>query len=155
MERRSLNDDSGVNVTLEFILNFGVVLVLFTVLVVTYQSIMTQSQNIVTNEELKVVSNDIANRIVMFDRVLDSTKSSGGAIDELNMTFEIPDQIAGRGYSVYITGTSVDCVPFNDATINVRANFTIYHSIDPTVISSASGNHMIRYDRVNDKIVVT
>ena len=155
MKRSFADDDSGVNITIEYIMHFAILMVLFVVMIFTYQSIMTQSKSVVTFEEMRVISNDIANRIVLFDRAVAAAKAHGGSIDKMSMTFETPAQIAERSYGIEVSDKSVVLSPFDDRTVKISASYTTANKIRQASISSSSRYHTISYDKNTDEIVVT
>jgi hypothetical protein len=148
-----LVDDSGANIIIEYVLNLAIMTVLFTVIILMYQSMMTQSNNSVMNEELKIYANDFSNRIVIFDRMVNLTVAQGGSVDNLETTFETPGTILGNAYNIKINGNSVEVYSADKYSSSVKAGFSTKYQVDTAFLTSASQSHTIRY--VNGKIEVT
>lgn len=152
MNRTLLVDDSGVNIIIEYLLNLTIMMVLFTIILLMYQSMMTQSSNSVLNEELKIYANDFANRIVIFDRMVNSSVAQGGSVGDLETTFETPSTILGNAYNIKINGNSVEVYSADKYSFSVKAGFNTKNQVDTAFLSSASQFHTIKY--VNGKIEV-
>lgn len=174
MAPKLMEDESGVNILIEYVMNFAITLILFTIVLLTYQSLMTQSNNNVTEEQLKIIANDIANKITAFDNVVSSSSnnrfisstygSDSGTINSLSQTFNMQSQISGHTYyiDIYYNGPApsdgyVVAHTSDTNIVPVKASFRTNHPVDattsdPITIQSASLTHMISY--MNGKIEV-
>jgi len=155
LRRKLMEDESGVNVLVEYIVNFGVLLVLLTIVLLLYQSIITGSSNAIAHEEYRIFANDLANRIVLFDRMIDSTRSMGGSISGLELAFDTPAEIAGMAYTIDFDANSVEVASADSRAVDpIKATFnTKYGVCDRTVYGS--GRHKIWFDAMNNTIEVT
>ncbi len=155
MRRKLMEDESGVNVLVEYIINFGVLLVLLTIVLVLYQSIITGSSNAIAHEEYRIFANDLANRIVLFDRMIDSTCSLGGSIDDLELAFDAPAEIAGMAYTIDLDPNGVEIASAESAAVDpIRATFnTKYPVCDRTIYGY--GYHKIWFNTTANRIEVT
>jgi hypothetical protein len=127
---------------------------------------MTQSNNNVTEEQLKIIANDIANKITVFDRVISSTDNNRiitastsypdyGTITSLSQTIDMQTQISGHTYYIDIYYNNPNphegyvVVHTSDTNvIPVKASFTTTHTVKASTqsIQSASLNHVISYN---------
>lgn len=161
MVRKFREDDTGVNVLLEYIINFGVLLVLLTLVWLMYQTIITESNNTIAHEEYRVFANDIANRIVLFDSIAKSTTEMGGSDsfsspNSLVLYFDTPPELADMAYTIDITGNSVTVSSADRYSVTpITATFKTTYTIKPTIIPGSSAAHTIKFNSATDKIEVT
>jgi hypothetical protein len=164
--RKLIEDDSGVNVLLEYIINFGVLLVLLTLVWLTYQTIITESNNTIAHEEYRVFANDIANRIVLFDSMAKSTVEMGGSnsfsqLDsKLELTFDTPPELADMAYTIDITGditgNSVKVSSADRYSVTpITATFKTTYPVKTTRISGSVAVHTIKFNSALSEIEVT
>lgn len=147
MAPKLMEDESGVNILIEYIINFAIMLILFTVILLTYQSLMTHSNNNTTEEQLTVVANDIANKITLFDGIITSTEThgtTGTAFISLSQTFDMQTQLSGNTYyvDVYYSGSS-------------KEGYVIAHTADTRITPVKVGfiaNHPL-YDPIANQLV--
>lgn len=154
MGRNIINDESGVNIIIEYLMNFAIILVLFTIVILMFQSVMAQSNTTAMSEELKIYAGDIANRIVTFDRMIDTTEARGGNIGEFENNFDAPVQITGMTYSIILTDNSVQLQPLDRNIMPVTISFYTSHKVTPTTVPSSALNHVISFNKGTDKIEV-
>lgn len=163
MVRKFREDDTGVNVLLEYIINFGVLLVLLTLVWLMYQTIITESNNTIAHEEYRVFANDIANRIVLFDSMAKSTAEQGGPDSfsqpdsKLVLMFDTPPELADMAYTINITGNSVTVSSADRYSVTpITATFNTTYHVKPTTIPGSSAVHSIKFNNsAFEKIEVT
>jgi hypothetical protein len=148
MAPKLMEDESGVNILIEYVMNFAIMLILFTIVLLTYQSLMTQSNNATTEEQLKIVANDVAYKITLFDSIITSTETHGAtgtAFNSLSQTFDTQTQISGQTYYINVHNNYVVVHTADTNIIPVKVNFKTVKTVDETTITSASLTHKISY----------
>lgn len=143
-----IEDESGVNMLVEYVLNFAIMLILFTIVLLTYQSLMTQSNNTATEEQLKIVANDVANKITLFDNIISSTEAhgvTGTGITSLSQTFDTQTQISGHTYYIDVHSNYVEVHTADMNILPVKMGFKTVKTVDVTTLTSASLTHTISY----------
>jgi hypothetical protein len=154
MGRKIIKDESGVNVIIEYLMSFAIIMVLFTIVILMYQSSMARSNTVAMNEELKIYAGDIANRIVTFDRMVNTTEARGGTIGGFENDFDTPTQITGMTYSIILTDNSVQLQPLDRNIMPVSISFKTSHKVTPTTVPSSALNHVISYNKITHEIEV-
>ncbi len=166
MKRKFRQDDTGVSVLIDYIINFGVLIILLTLVYLLYQSIIVQSNSTIAHEEYRVFANDIANRIVLFDSAAKATTDQGGNFaNPPVLTFDTPKELAGMGYTIDV-GTD-SAAPSNNVghvTISssdrydiapITATFNTAYPIIHAQLPGSSMNHTIVFYSGNQTIGVT
>lgn len=157
--RKFSEDDSGVNVLLEYIINFGTLLVLLTIVWLTYQTIITESNNTIAHEEYRVFANDLANRIVLFDSIASSTTDMGRDLSapyDLVLYFDTPSELGDMGYNIDITDNSVTVSSADRYSVDpVTATFNTTYDVKTTKIIGSSATHTIKFNSAVPEIEVT
>lgn len=155
MSRSMKDDDSGMNVILEYILTFAIVIILFGVLLFTFNAIMVQSKSVIMYDDFKIISNDVASRIVIFDRLMSGASAQGGSIDSLNISFDVPPTIGDKTYNINITDKYVEVFAPGEQTALARASFQTTYAVRPSFISSSWGHYIITYNKTANAMEVT
>lgn len=156
MRRTFFKDDLGVNVIIEYLMNFTILIILFTVILSTDQSLINRSNSNIAYSEYSVYANDIANRIVVFDRMVSSSTAQGGSVNDLNATFMTQGKIAGQSYVIKISGNgekNVGIYSSDGQTLLVKAGFNTTIPVDTKTLESSNDFHTITYK--NNMIEVT
>ena len=154
MGRKIIEDESGVNVIIEYLMSFAIIMVLFTIVILMYQSTMARSNTVAMNEELKIYAGDIANRIIAFDRMVNTTEARSGTISGFENDFDTPTQIAGMTYSIILTNNNVQLQPLDRNIMSVNISFNTSHKVTPTTVPSSALNHIISFNKTTDQIEV-
>jgi hypothetical protein len=97
-----LGSDEAVSAALSYILTMTAAVMLMSILLVSYKSLIENSSEIVLYESFDTLGNQIAVKITNFDRIV-GAQTSGRELGKLNTTLEIPDKIGNRWYIVNIT----------------------------------------------------
>lgn len=157
-----IRDDLGVNITLEYIFSLMVMIILFSMMVLTIGNIQTNSDRIVLKEEFDIIANDLANRISAFSNEVDlseQTSTNRQIIVNSNMVyFDLPELVQGKQYDVSITydpslhtGT-VKVTYMSNVNIYSTAMFYSPIPVDERSFYSQQGRYGIFYE--SGKIVV-
>lgn len=96
-------DEEAASVTLGYILTMFISVVLLSMLLLTSQTFIRDSSDMVMSQSFDVFGSNLAMKITGFDRAIRNTIYSGGSDTTLETEFEFPAEIAGRGYSINVT----------------------------------------------------
>lgn len=158
---RSL-DDSGASVMIEYILIIMIMASFFTIFLLLLNNIIGNANSVVIGQELDVIANDMANRIVSF--------SGKTGIDQYNSTYwasgvssnteeiDLPDMVGGKPYLIQIAysdsdGTGTVKVTYgDDHSINRTAYFRSGIKVVPSTMASTGSNPRIYYDATQGAI---
>lgn len=137
---RSLNkDESGASLLIEYVFTIVIAAILFSVLLLNLQSILTKSDQIIMGEELDIAANIIANQLSDYSNELQLNKYTGDyslAMYPLGVTkasarhFDIPRPYSGKQYIVEVSpGTGTQ-----------RGKVKVIYASDPDIYSVATFN---------------
>lgn len=150
-------DDSGSNVLIEYIFMILIMASFFTIFILMLSNVIGTSNRVVIGQELSVVSNDLANRIVAFSGKvsIDQYNNSHWVSNISSNTEEIdlPDMVEGKPYLVEVTyeeSTMTGAIKVTyeyDRSINSTAHFRSSIKVIPSSIASTDYNPRIFYDK--------
>lgn len=155
-------DDSGASVLIEYMFLIVIMAIFFTMFLFLLNTVIVNSNRVVIMQELDIVANDVANRIVAF--------SGKVAIEQYNNTYwasdvssnteeiELPDMVNGKPYNVQVTYSdstgayAVKVTYGDDYSINSTAHFRSGTKVTPSMINSTGYNPRIYYEKTEGSI---
>lgn len=156
------HDDSGANILVEYVFMIVIMAIFFSVFLLMMNTVIGNANRVVIGQELGVVANDVANRIVAFSGKIgiDQHDNTYWASDVSDDTEEIdlPDMVNGKPYYVQVTYSdstqsgAVTVVYGDDYSINSTAHFRSAVRVIPSKISSTDNNPGIYYEKTDDTI---
>jgi hypothetical protein len=159
-------DDSGVNITLEYIFSLMIMVILFSMMVLTIGNIQTNSDRIVLKEEFDIISNDLANRISAFSNEVYLSNQTGTnrqvIVNNNIVYFDLPELVQGKQYNVSITYNDT-AIPYSGtvrvtymSNVNVYSTATFYSHIPVNNSSfySQQGKYYIFFEKASGQIKV-
>lgn len=159
-----LGDDSGVNILLEYLFTLIVMVMLFSIMVLTINNVMDISDRIVLKEEFDIISNDVANRISAFSSEIylnnKMNMNSTTLVDNQRAYFELPELVRGKQYKVDVTYDN--SLRYGKVVVSYASNSNIYSSttfttmlpVSNTSFYSQQNRYDLYYDRMNNKIEI-
>jgi type II secretory pathway pseudopilin PulG len=153
-------DDAGVSVMIEYIFAIVIMSVLFTMVVLLMNSMINNSDNIVTEQELGIVAHDISNRMSSFSQKISADQYVSdyqtNTVSENSKTIDLPDLVGGKPYTIDIScdsvtypGTYTGTVKVSysqNPNINRSVSFASAYEVEATTFSSNSADLKIYYD---------
>jgi hypothetical protein len=128
MKMLPLENDDGVNILLEYLFSLTVMVILFSLMVMTIGSIMNNTDRIVLKEEFDIVSNDLSNRITAFSDEILMTQQTGmnvsSTVDDHTAYFDLPELVSGKQYVVEITYD--DSLKAGKVKVTYEGNTNVY-----------------------------
>jgi hypothetical protein len=157
-------DDSGVNITLEYMFSLMVMVILFSMMVLIIGNIQTNSDRIVLKEEFDIISNDVANRISAFSNEVYLSEQTGTnrqvIVDDNMIYFDLPELVQGKQYNVSIiydpslnTGT-VKVTYMSNVNIFSTASFYSHIAVKNSSFYSQQGKYNIYFNKSSGEIEV-
>lgn len=159
---RSFNkDDSGANLLIEYMFTIIIAAILFGILLLSLQSIITRSDQIIMGEEQSIAANivanqlsDYSNELYLNDLTLQLTNPadysplySADATLASARSFDIPKPYTGKQYSIEVTD---DDFTYCDGTTRHRGVVKVTYVSDPSIYSTATFNSRVP---VQDNII--
>jgi hypothetical protein len=152
------NDDSGVNIILEYLFTLVVMVILFSMMIMTIGNVMDTTDRIVLKEEFDIIANDIANRISAYSSEVYIINGSGTDdctfVDDHVVYFDLPELVQGKQYQVSIDYDTDE----NQGTVKVtyEKNVNVYSTAYFTSKIPVNGtapfySQMGRYGIILDK----
>jgi type II secretory pathway pseudopilin PulG len=149
-------DDAGVSVMIEYIFAIVIMSVLFTMVVLLMNSMINNSDNIVTEQELGIVAHDISNRMSSFSQKISADQYVSdyqtNTVSENSKTIDLPDLVGGKPYTIaisydFVTDTGTVKVSYSqNPNINRSVSFASAYEVEATTFSSNSADLKIYYD---------
>ncbi len=160
-----MRDDRGASILLEYILSIVITSVLFAVLLLVLNSLLFNTDTVITEPQLTIIANDIANQLssfaneVNFNRHADS--GWNGDMSDYSTTMLLPDLVQDKQYAVRLTYD--DTTHVGNITIWLTSNPDInqtmtYNSpvkVAETTFYNSLDRGTIAYDAVGREIEVT
>lgn len=124
-------NDRGVSITISYIMNLTLAMILITGLLTTTGNIVENRQQEAIRTELGVVGQRIAANLMTADRMV----TAGG--DDVRVTTNVPGEVAGSEYSITINAAGTR--PYAqlesvDPEVRVRVYFTNETAVERTTV---------------------
>jgi hypothetical protein len=124
-----LKNDNGVNILLEYLFSLMVMVILFSLMIMTIGNVMNNTDRIVLKEEFDIVANDLANRITAFSDEITLTKQTAGinsttTVDSHTVYFDLPELVSGKQYVVDVSYNNT--LKSGTVTVTYASNINIY-----------------------------
>lgn len=124
-------NDRGVSITISYIMNLTLAMILITGLLGTAGNVVENRQQEAIRTELDVVGQRIAANLMTADRLA----TAGG--DEVSVVTNVPREVAGSEYSITINATATK--PYaqlesDDPQVRVRVHFTNQTAVEQTTV---------------------
>ncbi len=140
-------NDEAVSISIGFILMFAVTVLVFTALIISFYSLSRGTEKSAMQESFRIMGNGVAIKITAVDTLINATNSYGGTINELNYEIAVPSSLAGKTYTMNITGSPNRIIMEADNGAKVTVPFNISTSFIARKIYSGAENYMIYYNR--------
>lgn len=142
----TLNDEKALTVTVELLLTFSISAILLSLIVLSFQNILTSTTDIAMYRELSSIGSDIASKIEDLNAVI-NTASISGEIFELTSQIEIPSKAGGSFYTITIEKGMVKLIPEINRNLEVKVPFSPLIAIANCSISSAEKAKILKFNR--------
>ncbi len=151
---KPIEDESGVNILLEYIYTLIVTMVLFTIIVLMVANMKGVSDSIAIEEQLDVIANDVADRLSAFTSNVYMNSQQDDSFKAIiaghSVYFELPQLVEGKQYSINIStsGTLGTVVVSYASNSNVKsaATFKALVPVKNATLYSQDGAYGIYYD---------
>lgn len=145
-----IRNEDAVSISIGFILTFSITVLVFITVILSYHSISQQSEKTANQESFKIMGSGLANKLTLFDMMVNSTISNGGSVNTLEYEFSIPPPITGQDYSINITNNLI--IIESDSGTQVSIPFNISSGIMATEIYSNAIIYKFAYNITDNKI---
>lgn len=146
-----LRNDNAVSISIGFILMFTVTVLMFTALILSFFTLTQQTEKAAMQETFKMIGSGLAIKLTTVDTLVNITGSYGGTIEKLEYEITMPASIAGKSYTVNITGNDEIILGADNGArkvvpLNMSTNFT-----ERTIYSGAE-NYKLLYNKSTNSI---
>lgn len=160
-----IRDDRGASILLEYIMSIVITAVLFSVMLVILNSVIFNTDRVITEPQMAIIANDIANQIssfsneVNFNRYNDSCRNSG--MSGYDSTLLLPELAQDKEYVINIHYDNANQAGYVKVSLesNPGVNRTSSFHSDVKVAESMFYNNLdkgtISYDAATNTIEVT
>jgi hypothetical protein len=151
-------DENAVSISIGFILTFSITVLILVTILTSFYSLMGQAEQRVMRDEFEIHGNDIAVKITSIDTMVGYAAETGSTVGYLTYELQLPDKIAGQGYSVIFTDQTNDIIFVSEEREEtvVKVPYSAEDiSISPTTLYSSSGKHQMTYNPVSNAIEIS
>lgn len=152
--RRFIGDDRGVAISVGSILLFAVTIIALTVILLSFSQMMTASKDVIMREHFKIMGRDITVRLTDLDTMITAAEDRGESIGGVEYDLEMPMLIVDRYYRVQVTQDELILSSDQGKNTMVRIPYNTTTPVQPTVIYSAEGEHVLRYNASAGRIEI-
>lgn len=160
-----IKDDTGVSVLLEYIMSIVIMSVLFATLMVVLNSVIFSTDHTVTEPQMAIIANDIANQISGFSNEVNfnqySDSSWNGGMSAYSSSLQLPDLAQDKQYAITITYDGAARTGYiaiwltTNPNINRTTSFSSAVKVAPTTFYNNLDQGTMVYDVVGQEIEVT
>ncbi len=162
MSRSLAKDNVGVTALMDYMFMMMITLIIFTIMLLMVQQVLSKSDSIVLKEEFDIISNDVANRLSAFSSEVSLNGQSGddekASVGHQAVYFDLPGLVRGKQYNVDVTYDSalkkgtVTVSYVSNSNIMSRATFYSETGISHCNFNSQAGRYRVYYDGANIQI---
>jgi len=138
MKNKFISDESGITVTVETIILFGISIIFLLMIVQTFQGLNQKQTKIMLQEEFMTIGNNIAKKMSEMNLEAKSSLSGSGSNITIKTELWLPAEIAGYTYTVKLSNSKVILESSSDpyVTVEVPINSDIYIAENSKIYSS-------------------
>jgi hypothetical protein len=149
-----IKNEDAVSVSIGFILMFGVTVIVFTGVMVSFYSLSQNTEKSAMRESFKILGNGLANNINTVDTLVNVSASFGATVESIEYEFRLPATIAGKTYSINLTNTTYEIILEADNGALVGAPFTVSNNFTGRKFYGGAEDYIITYDKNNNIIYI-
>ncbi|VVB93461.1 Uncharacterised protein [uncultured archaeon] len=150
--RKLYKNDEAVSISLGFILMFAVTVLVFSALIISFYSLSRDTEKSAMQESFKIMGSGLAIKITSVDTLINITNSYGGTINSLEYEIAIPESIAGKSYTINITGSPNRIIMESDNGAKVTVPFNMSMNFTARKIYSGAEIYMLYYNKTSNSI---
>ncbi len=150
--RKLYKNDEAVSISIGFILMFAVTVLVFSALIISFYSLSRDTEKSAMQESFKIMGSGLAIKITSVDMLINITNSYGGTINSLEYEIAIPESIAGKSYTINITGSPNRIIMESDNGAKVTVPINISTNFTPQRIYSGAEIYMFYYNNTGNSI---
>lgn len=152
--KRILENEDAVSVSIGFILMFGITVLMFTAVILSFYTLSQNSEKSAMRESFRIVGSGVASKITTVDMLINMTRSYDGNINLLEYEFSIPDSMASKSYTVNITGSPQEIIIESENGARTVSPYILTTNISERILYSGGENYMIKYNVSGDNIEI-
>ncbi|NJD77843.1 MAG: hypothetical protein FIB08_12235 [Candidatus Methanoperedens sp.] len=147
-------NDDAVSISIGFILMFAVTVLVFSALIISFYSLSRDTEKSAMQESFKIMGNGVAIKLTAVDTMINSTNFYEGTVNALEYEFVLPASIAGKSYTMNITGAPSRIIMEADNGAKITIPFNISTNFTPRKIYSGAENYMFYYNKTSSSIEI-
>lgn len=145
-------NDKAVSISIGFMLMFAITVLVFSALILSFYTLSQRTEKSAMQESFKIVGSGLAIRITTVDTLINTIDSDDGSVDTLEYEFSMPESIAGKSYTVNITGPSYNIIMEADNGARTVVPFNVSTNLTGMILYSGSENYKIYYNKTTKSI---
>lgn len=146
-----LKDDSAVAISIGFILMFGVTVVVFSTVVLSFYGLTEEMEEEAMQESYRMLGSRLSIKLTMVDTLINITESYGGTVNSFEYEFTAPASIAAESYTFNITNATNEVIIESDIAKTVTP-FSISTNLNSRKLYSGAENYKFTYNTSNNII---
>lgn len=147
-------NDEAVSISIGFILMFAVTVLVFSALIISFYSLSRDTEKSAMQESFRIMGNGVAIKITALDMLINTTDFYGGTVNELNYEIAIPSSLAGKTYTMNITGSPNRIIMEADNGAKVTVPFNVSTNFTARKIYSGAENYLLYYNKTSGSIEI-
>jgi FlaG/FlaF family flagellin (archaellin) len=149
-----IKNEEAVSVSVGFILMFAVTVIVFTGVMVSFYSLSGNIEKSAMEESFKIVGSGLANKITTVDTLVNVSASFGATVESIEYEFRLPDNIAGKTYSINVTNTTHEIILEADNGALVGSPFSVSNNFTERKFYGGAEDYIITYNKNNNNIFI-
>jgi len=142
-----LGNDDAVAVSVGFILMFGITVLVFATLTLSFYDLSRQSEKTAMRNTFEIMGQRVAIEMTVADSMVNYINSFGGTINSIEYEFTLPASIATNTYSINFTNSTNDIVLESDNGARVAIPFNISNNISEIEFYSGAEIYKFGYNK--------
>jgi len=142
-----LGNDDAVAVSVGFILMFGITVLVFTTLILSFYDLSRQSEKTATRNTFEIMGQRVAIEMTAADSMVSYINSFGGTVNSIEYEFTLPASIATNTYSINFTNSTNDIILESDNGARVTIPFNISNNLSDIELYSGAEIYKFGYDK--------
>lgn len=142
-----LGNDDAVAVSVGFILMFGITVLVFSTLTLSFYDLSRQSEKTAMRNTFEIMGQRIAIEMTTADSMVNYINSFGGTVNSIEYEFTLPASIATNTYSINFTNSTNDIALESDNGARVAIPFNISNNLSDIELYSGAEVYKFGYDK--------
>lgn len=137
-----MSDDRAVSTTINYVLGLAIAFALVTGLLIAGGDFVQNQREDAARTELRVLGEQVTSDLMTADRLAETTRDN----ETVNVERDLPDSVAGSGYTVTVTGGTDPYLVLETTSPDVEVEVELSNRTDVDMANVNGGPIVVRYD---------